>query len=233
MFAEKYVLSFLVLLIAWHDHPRLLDWTARAGTGPFAFLVIVQRSMRFLLNLAIGAALLGASRPLVSPSNLKELLVPLAPFLFPLVYDAASWFPMPLRRNVFPTHWQVPLAAAGLAFGVIGYTIAIWSVASLGRSFGIVVAVRGVVLDGPYRYVRHPMYLGYVCIAAGAAFGSFSIAILSLVSLHALLFVYRADLEEFRLAEASADYREYVKRTGFLFPRFRGLPPSLDRRFNP
>jgi protein-S-isoprenylcysteine O-methyltransferase Ste14 len=37
------------------------------------------------------------------------------------------------------------------------------------------------------------------------------------------LIIYRARLEEARLAESSPEYQEYQKRTGFIFPRFRGL----------
>jgi protein-S-isoprenylcysteine O-methyltransferase Ste14 len=37
----------------------------------------------------------------------------------------------------------------------------------LGRSFGIVPANRGVKVEGPYRLVRHPMYLGYVMVHIG------------------------------------------------------------------
>ena len=32
----------------------------------------------------------------------------------------------------------------------------------LGRSFGCVPAHRGLQLSGPYRFVRHPMYAGYL-----------------------------------------------------------------------
>lgn len=46
-------------------------------------------------------------------------------------------------------------SALGLGFVVI-------SKLALGRSFGLVPANRGVVCSGPYRLVRHPIYLGYL-----------------------------------------------------------------------
>ena len=38
---------------------------------------------------------------------------------------------------------------------------------SLRRSFGVVAADRGVKASGAYRYVRHPMYLGYMICHVG------------------------------------------------------------------
>jgi protein-S-isoprenylcysteine O-methyltransferase Ste14 len=37
----------------------------------------------------------------------------------------------------------------------------------LRRSFGIIPANRGVKVEGPYRFVRHPMYCGYLCVHVG------------------------------------------------------------------
>jgi protein-S-isoprenylcysteine O-methyltransferase Ste14 len=48
-----------------------------------------------------------------------------------------------------------------------------------------------------------------------------------LVPIHIALLLYRARLEEARLSEYSAEYQEYRKRTGFIFPRFRRF--VLDR----
>jgi|JI6StandDraft_1071083.scaffolds.fasta_scaffold88121_3 protein-S-isoprenylcysteine O-methyltransferase Ste14 len=45
---------------------------------------------------------------------------------------------------------------------VAGMLVSITGLASLGRSFGIVPANRGVQRSGLYRLVRHPMYAGYV-----------------------------------------------------------------------
>ncbi|PWB50522.1 MAG: hypothetical protein C3F13_16350 [Anaerolineales bacterium] len=44
--------------------------------------------------------------------------------------------------------------------GFLGYSLIFWSLISLGNHFGIAPADRGLVVCGPYRIVRHPMYLG-------------------------------------------------------------------------
>jgi protein-S-isoprenylcysteine O-methyltransferase Ste14 len=51
---------------------------------------------------------------------------------------------------------------ATVVISAIGLIIVIASKVTLGRSFGIVPANRGVVVGGPYCIVRHPIYAGYV-----------------------------------------------------------------------
>jgi protein-S-isoprenylcysteine O-methyltransferase Ste14 len=55
----------------------------------------------------------------------------------------------------------------------------------------------------------------------GVALANFSGAYFLLVAIHISLLLYRAHLEETELSEYSPEYREYIKRTGFIFPRFR------------
>jgi len=43
-----------------------------------------------------------------------------------------------------------------------------------------------------------------------------------LTGFHVTLLLYRARLEESQLAQHSGEYREIMKRTGFIFPRIRG-----------
>lgn len=45
---------------------------------------------------------------------------------------------------------------------LIGILVQVHAKLVLGRSFGLVPANRGLKLFGPYRYVRHPMYTGYL-----------------------------------------------------------------------
>ena len=62
--------------------------------------------------------------------------------------------------TVVPELVTVLLAAAGLLV-VIGGKL------SLGRSFGLMPANRGIVSGGLYRLVRHPIYMGYLVTHAG------------------------------------------------------------------
>jgi protein-S-isoprenylcysteine O-methyltransferase Ste14 len=57
------------------------------------------------------------------------------------------------------------LASSGVV--TLGTLFTIWSLATLGRCFGLFPEVRGLVLRGPYRLVRHPVYLGELISAVG------------------------------------------------------------------
>ena len=61
---------------------------------------------------------------------------------------------------VVPDALTVIVAALGLALVIVGKM-------TLGRSFGVVPANRGVVVRGPYGVVRHPIYAGYLLTHIG------------------------------------------------------------------
>jgi len=85
---------------------------------------------------------------------------------------------------------------------------------TLGRSFGIVPANRGIVDKGPYLLVRHPIYVGYLVshLAFVAAYPQpWNIAVL-IISDSAL--VWRALFEE-RLLRQDERYQAYCGRVGW------------------
>jgi protein-S-isoprenylcysteine O-methyltransferase Ste14 len=51
---------------------------------------------------------------------------------------------------------------------IIGSAVWLWALISLGRSFGIAPADRGLKTQGPYRFIRHPMYAGELINSLGA-----------------------------------------------------------------
>jgi protein-S-isoprenylcysteine O-methyltransferase Ste14 len=82
---------------------------------------------------------------------------------------------------------------------------------SLGRSFGIVPANRGVRTGGPYRFVRHPAYSGYVLTGAGYLLENPSIRNACLFAVVTLAQAVRIVEEERTLAGDPA-YRAYARR---------------------
>lgn len=60
----------------------------------------------------------------------------------------------------------VPTILCGLLM-ITGLAVSIAAKLTLRRSFGLVAANRGVIVSGPYRLVRHPMYAGYLMIHVG------------------------------------------------------------------
>ena len=75
-----------------------------------------------------------------------------APLWARIVAWMAVLLPFGLRIESNPW-WSLALSSIGLAGSL-------WAMVSLGTAFGIAPADRGLVLRGPYRWMRHPMYTG-------------------------------------------------------------------------
>ena len=76
--------------------------------------------------------------------------------------------------------------------------------------------------DGPYRYVRHPMYTTFYIIAAAYFLmtGNLVIAALWTVPLTSILLVRTRREEATMRAEFGSAYADYAARTGRFVPRF-------------
>jgi protein-S-isoprenylcysteine O-methyltransferase Ste14 len=69
-----------------------------------------------------------------------------------------------------------------------GYGLILWSLVTLGPRFGIAPADRGLTSRGPYRFIRHPMYLGEIVFRIALIFSSPDFALAGLLAT-ALVFI--------------------------------------------
>jgi protein-S-isoprenylcysteine O-methyltransferase Ste14 len=104
----------------------------------------------------------------------------------------------------------------------VGTLFTIWSLAVLGRCFGLFPEVRGLVLRGPYRLVRHPVYLGEVVAAFGLLLVKPHPLVVAVFALFVVLQYGRTIYEERALAAVYPnDYPAYAGRVPRLVPGMR------------
>jgi protein-S-isoprenylcysteine O-methyltransferase Ste14 len=111
-------------------------------------------------------------------------------------------------------------AAGALAFAA-GVALYRWSVAQHGGALSPFVAPHPagrLVTEGPYRWLRHPMYLGQLAIAVGAPLTLGCRFALAVSFAAALVLVARVRLEENALARTYPDYGDYRRRAKRLIP---------------
>lgn len=109
-----------------------------------------------------------------------------------------------------------------------------WVFSSLGKNVTPTVAIRRehtLVVHGPYRWVRHPLYtVGFLSFVGFSLLSANWFTALALVLAFGVL-ALRTPLEEQQLIEKFGDeYRAYMRRTGRYLPRIRSLiQPAMSK----
>ena len=101
------------------------------------------------------------------------------------------------------------LASAALATLVLPY---------LGRSFSLMSEARGLVMHGPYRFVRHPLYVVEELAAIAGFIEAFSLVAGLLLALQIAFQIRRILNEEAVLAASFPGYARYQARTARVIP---------------
>jgi protein-S-isoprenylcysteine O-methyltransferase Ste14 len=128
---------------------------------------------------------------------------------------------LPLLVLVLPRREvSQPLNVILSASGLIGIVAAIYVMLWLGRSFSILPQARGLVIDGPYRLVRHPLYLAEFLVIFSRAFELAQPWPFVIVMLVFGSQIARMGFEEQILCETYPAYRDYMRKTARLIPGF-------------
>lgn len=87
-----------------------------------------------------------------------------------------------------------------------------------------------LVMNGPYKYVRNPMYTGFLLLIAGysVASGGYVSSMVSTLLVFGVLHARTVLEEELLEGKFGEEYRAYRKRSGRYFPRMTGRP-RVDR----
>jgi protein-S-isoprenylcysteine O-methyltransferase Ste14 len=113
-----------------------------------------------------------------------------------------------------PTWWTL---AWGLPIAALGEALRIWAAGHLEKS-------REVTRSGPYRWLRHPLYVGSSLMAAGLAVAAGSLVVAAIVAMYMTATITAAILTEnaFLRQTFGADYAAWQA----------GAVPAVERRFS-
>jgi protein-S-isoprenylcysteine O-methyltransferase Ste14 len=130
-----------------------------------------------------------------------------------------------LEIGEFEAEW-LPVRFLGFALSLGGAILLVWAAVVLGRFLVHEASVfpdHHLITSGPYGFVRHPIYSGYLALLLGSALGMLNVGLFLLWSFSLLGIFVQATSEERLLEEKfGPEYQLYARRTGQFLPRFGG-----------
>ena len=211
--------------------PQLMMGLIRRGTG-------TRRDSSFLLQrapqLAVGLVF---SLVAVSFEVIEFALGTGEPSFGKHLFERhIALLPIASLALVLPTSWAAGLSWIGVAWTVVGCTLLVSGLYTLRHSFSTdseLLPDQELHRNGPYRFLLHPIYAGWVHFLLGSALTSLSpVAATLVVVLVAPLFLHRAKYEEVLLQEQfGSEFEEFAESRQWrrFMPRFPPLPkyPSI------
>jgi protein-S-isoprenylcysteine O-methyltransferase Ste14 len=183
-------------IIHWTRLLYLLLAAVWLGSLPFVKRNVQQQSIQFTLQntlvLTVGIFLLFGS-----PST-------------------PDWFNQPLFTVTFP------IALAGLGLAICGIGLSIWARLIIGEywsSFPSLKQNHRLIMTGPYRLVRHPIYTGLLLALLGSALQYGLVrSFLAVLTCAVGLYLKVTAEEEFMLQRFGEAYLRYCRKVSALVP---------------
>jgi protein-S-isoprenylcysteine O-methyltransferase Ste14 len=140
----------------------------------------------------------------------------LSVFSIAIVTAAIAW-PL-LFHELNPEAPPASNAASAVQLGAL--LIMLSTTIVLASNFSVIPQYRKIVVRGPYRVVRHPLYAAYLAFDAATVCDIGTLGALSLWVLEAGLLALRAEREEMLLTLCSPKYVLYLSRVRYRFMPF-------------
>jgi protein-S-isoprenylcysteine O-methyltransferase Ste14 len=134
-----------------------------------------------------------------------------------VVAIVGGWTVLPL--SLLPlTATSGPVLAVSALLNTVASVGICYALTRLGRSFSVLPEARKLVTEGPYRWVRHPIYTMHILTMVGIALPRSSALAALLLTLGVTGEILRARLEERALLRAFPAYADYQARTKRFLP---------------
>lgn len=187
-----------------------------ATDGPDHLLLALHLVSGAVFYGVIGALMLTRKEPIRREKRLRSWLLAIAPTI---VLSVIGFY----EPRDFPT--AVMLVAT--AFVVAGTIFTVYALRHLGRHFGVIPDVRGLVTTGPYTWMRHPLYGAEALTMIGLVIAVASPVTLLIFVFGMMLQIWRAKVEEHALTAVFPEYRDYASRTPMLIPLTKFSLPAI------
>lgn len=118
----------------------------------------------------------------------------------------------------------------GVAVGFLSLALYAWSRATLGKEWSSNLLLgenHSLVTTGPYRWIRHPIYLAMIGFMISIALVTADLFLVAFLLVSTIDLALRIPKEEQMMVEKfGEEYKTYMQRTGRIFPKLSSLTPT-------
>lgn len=157
-----------------------------------------------------------------SEKTLREkflcFLAAIGMMIAPMIYLFTPWLN---SFNIGLPDWARWIGIICFGFGMVLFW---WVHKTLGKNWSPLLEIRKdhkLIAEGPYKYVRHPMYtvIWIWVLFQGIVLSNWAVIIIGILTWSILYFVRLPDEEKMMIEKFGQEYKDYMRKTKKIIPR--------------